>query len=152
MDPETPFWYCLVNCVSIILAPPSQTRERVYVVVGPLQKLTVVSSVVPAYPENLQRTKVLDFSFLVEHRFVGEKKYIFCYIFVTLGIRNHSKPCLQERKVSLSSIYLQALENVELCHNVFLPRQFITPVPHAHHVYDDWTKLNLEPLEPQQPQ
>ena len=37
MNPETPFQYCCVNCVSIIPVPPRRSREIIYVGVGPRQ-------------------------------------------------------------------------------------------------------------------
>ena len=36
MNPETPFQYCCVNCVSIIPVPPWRSRERKIVYVGAL--------------------------------------------------------------------------------------------------------------------
>ena len=42
MHPETPFQYCCVNCVSIILVPPRWPREIIYVGVGPRQKHVIL--------------------------------------------------------------------------------------------------------------
>lgn len=37
MNRETPFRYCYVNYVSVIPVPPGQSREIIYVAVGPRQ-------------------------------------------------------------------------------------------------------------------
>lgn len=44
MDPETRIRYCCVNCVSIIPVSPLQSREIIYVGVGPQHCAIVISA------------------------------------------------------------------------------------------------------------